>query len=529
MNDTTNAPAFSGNNPIKRALHEHSGKPIPPCNDDSKRHVKPSQPNQRGTWLSNLSDKCHRPMYDLIVLTKTNDPFNVEMAGRKEEAEWFAEQYRQFGFGVGTHLRRVHYRLVSQAAPIVLPDGTQFENTQRCWKILCEASCDARYLDLVDIEDFVDRRNRESNINLVDWHGRQASLEIEGTDETISMPPPPELCFSPPKIPQRYHLEIVCEKSTVDDILLPLGEQYEINVTCCVGEISVTRCRDIVQRAKASGRPCRILYISDFDPAGQSMPVACARKIEFFVRKENLDLDIHLRPIVLTHEQCQEYELPRTPLKETENRSDKFEARYGEGATELDALEALHPGELRNILVQEIERYYDVDLDENVNNVASGLDGQIDDVNETVHDEFADEIGALNAAYTALEVMRKQLWEKIENRLNEEEPFIEDTEWPEPCDGDEHDDPLFNSTRSYVDQVDRFKEYQGKEVKGSFENKIHPDTIALAWQLRAEGLSYKKIGLAMAEQGHVTSNGKPHVPGTIFRWLRDRPLAGEAA
>ena len=41
----------------------------------------------------------------------------------------------------------------------------------------------------------------------------------------------------------------------------------------------------------------------------------------------------------------------------------KFEARFGDGATELDALEALHPGELGRILVQEIERYYDATLE----------------------------------------------------------------------------------------------------------------------------------------------------------------------
>jgi hypothetical protein len=452
---------------------------------------------QRDTWLKNLSDECHRPMYDLIVLTQDIDPFNVDKPSRKEDAEWFAALYRQYGFGVGTHIRRIHYRLVSTATPILLPDGTKYENTMRCWRMLMGASRDARYLDLVDIDDFVDRRNRESNINLVDWHARPASMEI-GTYETIGMPTPPELCFSPPKIPQQFHLEIVCEKSTVDDILLPLGEEYEINVTCCLGEISVTRCREIVQRAKASGRPCRILYISDFDPAGHvSMPVACARKIEFLVRKEDLDLDIQLRPVVLTPEQCAQYRLPRTPIKDSEKRADSFEQRYGEGATELDALEAIHPGELHNILSKEITRYYDVDLDENVNNVASSLDGEVDDANETVHGEFADEIKALEGAYAALEVMRKQLWDKIENRLNEEEPFIDDTEWPEPCDGDEDDDPLYDSSRSYIDQVDRFKEYQGKEVKGCFESKVNPEIVALARKLRDEGLSQRKIVTAL--------------------------------
>jgi hypothetical protein len=49
--------------------------------------------------------------------------------------------------------------------------------------------------------------------------------------------------------------------------------------------------------------------------------------------------------------------LPRIPIKETEKRSEAFEQRHGEGATELDALEALHPGVLARILEQEIGRY----------------------------------------------------------------------------------------------------------------------------------------------------------------------------
>ena len=35
----------------------------------------------------------------------------------------------------------------------------------------------------------------------------------------------------------------------------------------------------------------------------------------------------------------------------------------------------------------------------------------------------------------------------------------------EPVDGDEDDDPLFNSTREYVEQVNRYKEHQGKPTE----------------------------------------------------------------
>jgi hypothetical protein len=131
-------------------------------------------------------------------------------------------------------------------------------------------------------------------------------------------------------------------------------------------ESSDTRCQELVDRAQEHGRPVRILYISDFDPAGMSMPVACARKIEHRLRTDHLDLDIEVRPVALTYDQCRQYRLPRTPIKESELRADLFEKRFGEGATELDALEALHPGALRRILVDEIARYYDRSLNARV-------------------------------------------------------------------------------------------------------------------------------------------------------------------
>ena len=107
----------------------------------------------------------------------------------------------------------------------------------------------------------------------------------------------------------------------MNDVLMPLGERYGVNVVTGLGEMSLTRCVELVDRAKASGKPVRILYISDFDPGGASMPVAVARKIEFVVRKEGHDLDIQVRPVVLRREQCIQYRLPRTPIKESEQRA----------------------------------------------------------------------------------------------------------------------------------------------------------------------------------------------------------------
>jgi hypothetical protein len=44
-----------------------------------------------------------------------------------------------------------------------------------------------------------------------------------------------------------------------------------------------------------------------------------------------------------------------------------------------------------------------------------------------------------------------------------------------------------------------------------------PQTVALAKQLRAEGLSYRKIAAALA--GHVTGSGRAHVASAIQKML----------
>jgi len=203
------------------------------------------------------------------------------------------------------------------------------------------------------------------------------------------------------------------------------------------------------------------------------MPVAAARKIEFFVRKRNPDLDIQLVPVVLTLEQCEQYALPRTPIKATEKRAEAFEARFGEGATELDALEALHPGELARILEAEIARFHDSDLDAETRQAARPVRAELDRVTERVQRRHSKEIAALRKEYQAI-IEAHQQWEEratpIWRAMAEEieaaaEPVIEAVDWPEPTNADDYDDPLFDSTRDYVDQINRYKAFQGKTTE----------------------------------------------------------------
>ncbi len=361
-----------------------------------------------------------------------------------------------------------------------MSDGTPYENTQNCWQALIRASNDARYLDLVPAEDFVDRRNDEPLINLSD-ECREASLATIYNDPffemtSARMPSLPIILLSRPTTLQRFHLELWCEKTTVNDILELVAQEYACNVITGAGELSQTACVNLVQRAEQSRRPVRILYISDFDPAGQSMPVAVARKIEHRLFLKNLNLDIQVRPIALTLEQCQKYRLPRTPIKDTERRAAAFEGRYGEGATELDALEALRPGELRGIIDGEIERYFDSSLDQRISDTAAEVQHSISTINRKVHAEHRAKIKTLESEWekiakkharqiAAWQKRAKVVWHTMSNLLEAEAPDPDEIEWPEPDDGDEDDDPLFDSTRNYVEQIDCYKEYQGKPTE----------------------------------------------------------------
>jgi hypothetical protein len=349
--------------------------------------------------IKSMAKSLGRPAYSLIALASCNDPFWITPS-RQAGAKWFGRIWQRFGLGRGVHCRRVHYQLISQKTPVKMPDGTPYENTVGCWQFMCEASRDARYLNIVPAHYFIDRRNDEPLIHLAD-DPDEALIMMSDRDpcadiEQAKMPSPPTLNLSRPTIPQRYHIEIWCEKTTVNDVLEPLAEEYGLNVVTGSGELSQTACVNVVKRAQHSGRPVCILYISDFDPAGQSMPVAVARKIEHRLYLMCLGhLNIQVRPIVLTLEQCEQYSLPRTPIKDTEKRATVFEDRYGEGATELDALEATHPGELKRIIETEIDRHYDSDLDGAVDETASELEDDLAEITRKVHAKHKAQIKTL--------------------------------------------------------------------------------------------------------------------------------------
>jgi hypothetical protein len=429
--------------------------------------------------IKEMAKRIGRPVKELLALSPITDPFYAGVGSRLRDAEWFAAIWAEHG-AASSHLRRLHYILVSSTTPFHKPDGSAYQNTETDWKSLVTASLGARYLDLISSDDLVDRRNDEpmifaANLNADPNQEREVSAGVGGEWADVDVPDMPELPFmgvtglnEDRDAIQDYIVEVWIEKSTQNDWLIPLCRRRGVNLVVGIGEQSEIRSRELALRASKYGAPVRIIYISDFDPGGRSMPKAVARKVEFTLAKFNLKVDLQLIPLALTPDQCREYRLPRIPIKDTERRKDKFEQTFGVGATELDAMEALHPGELARLLEAEINNWLDPDLKRRVRRALSKAYLPLKKIESDILEEYADKIQELSARFdeikTELEDWQTEasdIWQEIAAEMEEKLPDLSDVEVPRSeAPGETDRFVLFDSRRDYFTQMDAYNAWR---------------------------------------------------------------------
>jgi hypothetical protein len=216
---------------------------------------------------------------------------------------------------------------------------------------------------------------------------------------------------------QAFHFAIFGEKSSLEDVVLPIAQQFEADLYLPTGEISDTLVYQIAKEANDDGRPLVLFTLSDCDPAGHQMPVSIARKLQAFADLFFPDLRFEVVRVALTPKQVKEEKLPSTPLKDTEKRASRWRDAFGIDQTEIDALTTPSKRRiLQRILRLAFKPYVDPTLGERVADAKSewntaarnALEQQID----------AEHLARLREeASTKLDELREQI-DHINDQLN---------------------------------------------------------------------------------------------------------------
>jgi hypothetical protein len=464
---------------------------------------------------------------EFIALGVKSDPFYSAMESNRAEAEWFAQMRDEYG--LEGHLRRMHYRLVSQEHGTILLPATRkvtydeagkkkydeqatsepYENTEECWNKLGLCSKHARHLDLVEADQFEDARTPDPTVirtrhddgedppepeaNLQDFpHYHFPSVTLRDCDP-LEVPDTFVTGYEYDQADQPYHLELWIEKSTMEDVLVTAEDApcpaLGVNYVPGVGFASITSTIRMLERIDRlpDDKPSIVFCVVDFDPAGDHMPTAMARQIEFYLAKYASGKEVKVLVIGLTREQVIHYDLPRVPVKESDVRKKDWEDRRGEGAVELDALEALHPGELAKLVREAVKPYRDHTLEAELEKADTDADRELrerweantqaereaveellTDAQEIVDgykdrvqaldEELQGELEGVRARLTAIRNGVRAAWDDLDKSLPDRPEAV-------PEGGDEPD-WLFDSNREYPDQINAYRRHKGKAPAG---------------------------------------------------------------
>ena len=312
-----------------------------------------------GQHIKEESEAAGLSINDLTVLSVGNDPYRFDNQKGHELGQWFAKWKTFFVPDERSvvHLRGLHYMLVAKG-DVQKPDGTIYTNTDKNWVWLqSRASKAARWLEYVPFECIRDQRasppvdfSKADDQDDDDEAGSRRLLPGDTVDIPDLLNLLPVASWSRGKLHrQPFRIVFIGEKSSLEDVLRPIAERVKGELFLGTGESSESHISEIAARADADGRPLVVLYFSDFDPSGHQMAVSVARKIQAHVDMRFPDLRAELHHVALTLDQVKQYELPSTPLKETEKRAERWREVMQHEQTEIDALAALRPDVLRQI------------------------------------------------------------------------------------------------------------------------------------------------------------------------------------
>jgi hypothetical protein len=393
-------------------------------------------------------------MNDLTVLSSQIDPFRLDTPANHKIGKWLSDTAATLGLGDRKiHNRGLHYMVLGQPKP----DGSMYVSDEASWTLLEKASSCARWLGYIPFDQIIDQRNSEPVVRIFQepvpdpYINVGIDVEIPDADDII-----PKLGVDDFTGVQPYKLVIVGEKSSLDDVLGPIANNFAADLYLMTGDISSTRTYQMAKIGAADGRPMRVLYFSDCDPSGWNMGIALARKLQAFKILHFPDLESEVHRAALTPDQAREFDLPGSPLKETEKRADAWTAAMGVEQTEIDALATLRPDLLRQVARDAIAPFYDFTLAQRVNEARQDwLNRALEVINDNLDSE---QLGRIrDEAAGKLEAMREQINEFNEAlRIDVDDFDLPDIEIPEArITQGLAPQPLLDSSWSFTEQCKR--------------------------------------------------------------------------
>jgi hypothetical protein len=143
-------------------------------------------------------------------------------------------------------------------------------------------------------------------------------------------------------------VEIWLEKDALTDIVYPVTNEFDVPLRVARGFSSLSFLADAAKDMEASGKEVYVYHLGDHDPSGRSAGEVIERDLKALAPS----VDIYFERIAVTPEQIAELRLPTRPTKSSDSRAASFEAEFGRGSVELDAI---HPDTLRQIVRDSIE------------------------------------------------------------------------------------------------------------------------------------------------------------------------------
>jgi len=354
--------------------------------------------------LKAMANQLGVSVKDLLVLSPQNDPFNSGTPTDRSMAEWLVNLAPADGAFNG---RQLHYRH-SSFNGAAHHDGTPYENTERDLNVMNIAGKHVRYLGLVDPRRVRDEKKNVTYLHADETPHEPVNVHVEAPEWTLPAIYPSVLDTVDMSLPtvdvsgyeysgnrQPWHVEVWIEKATMDEVLEPVCRRYGVNLVATSGFQSIRGVIDALDRATARSKNAVILYVSDFDPAGAHMPFAVARQVEFWTQQLGFPHRFMLKPLVLTREQVEAYDLPRKPIKEKDRRRGNFEKLNGQGHVELDALESHAPGELERVVANAIREHQDATLHYRYSDAEAEAVALLDQAQDEIRARFAPDLDEL--------------------------------------------------------------------------------------------------------------------------------------